>query len=171
MKNYIKYLLKKFLPFYVILFAVSISLFFTYLTTDNNVYYRPEGLSYYVNSPASGLLLFIIPLAAVSIFAPIFANTYRYSIKSADVFYQTGKGAKQIRIINNLTLLVCILVSYTAAFLTAIVIMFFKQLPTAGKVVVDEYGGETTYVLFNFGYYFLAYLLAVIVCAVNYFIS
>lgn len=171
MKNYVKYLLKKYLPFYVILFAVCISFFFAFLTTDNNIYYRPEGLSYYVTRPYSYLLVFLIPLAVVSIFAPIFANTYRYSIKSADVFYQTGKGSKQIRYINNITLLICILVSYTAAFLIAIIVMFFKQLPMAGKTIVDDYGGERTYIMFNFGYYFLAYFLAVIVCSINYFIS
>lgn len=170
MKSYIKFLLKKYLPFYVVLFAVCISFFFTFLTTDNNVYYHHIETDYYIQQPSSLLLAFIIPLAIVSIFAPIFANTYRYSIKSVDVFYQTGKGSRQVRIMNNITLLVMILISYTAAFLIAMAIMFFKQLPNAGRVVVqDEF--ETRYILFNFGYYFLAYLLAVIVCVVNYFIS
>ena len=126
---------------------------------------------YFIEKPYSFLLVFIIPLALVSIFAPMFANTYRYSIKSVDVFYQTGKGSKRIRLINNLTLLISIIVAYTAAFLIAIAVMFFKQLATAGKVVVDEYGGETTYIMFHFGYYFLAYFLALIACVVNYFIS
>ena len=170
MKSYIKFLLKKYLPFYVVLFAVCISFFFTFLTTDNNVYYHHIETDYYIQQPSSLLLAFIIPLAIVSIFAPIFANTYRYSIKSVDVFYQTGKGSRQVRIMNNITLLVMILISYTAAFLIAMAIMFFKQLPNAGRVVVqDEF--ETRYVMFNFGYYLLAYLLAVIVCVVNYFIS
>ncbi len=171
MKNYIKFLLKKYLPFYVVLFAVCISIFFVYLTNDNNVYYYPSGVTYAVTSPYSGLLIFIIPLAIVSIFAPIFANTYRYSIKSVDVFYQTGKGSKQIRIVNNLTLLISILVAYTAAFLTAIIVMFLKQVPMAGKTIVDEYGSTHVYIMFNFGYYFLAYICAVIVCSLNYFIS
>ena len=170
MKSYIKFLLKKYLPFYVVLFAVCISFFFMFLTTDNNVYYRHMETEYYLQQPSSFLLVFIIPLALVSIFAPIFANTYRYSIKSVDVFYQTGKGSKQVRIMNNITLLVMILISYTAAFLIALAIMFFKQLPNAGRVVVSE-GFETRYVMFNFGYYLLAYLLAVVVCVVNYFIS
>ena len=170
MKSYIKFLLKKYLPFYVVLFAVCISFFFTFLTTDNNVYYHHIETDYYIQQPSSLLLAFIIPLAIVSIFAPIFANTYRYSIKSVDVFYQTGKGSREVRIMNNITLLVMILISYTAAFLIAMAIMFFKQLPNAGRVVVqDEF--ETRYILFNFGYYFLAYLLAVIICVVNYFIS
>ena len=170
MKSYIKFLLKKYLPFYVVLFAVCISFFFTFLTTDNNVYYHHIETDYYIQQPSSLLLAFIIPLAIVSIFAPIFANTYRYSIKSVDVFYQTGKGSREVRIMNNITLLVMILISYTAAFLIAIAIMFFKQLPNAGRVVIQD-GFETRYILFNFGYYFLAYLLAVIVCVVNYFIS
>ena len=172
MNSYIKHLLKKYLPFYIVLFAVCISIFFIYLTIDNNVYSKPsEDVNYYITSPYSGLLIFIIPLAFVSIFAPIFANTYRYSIKSVDVFYQTGKGSRQIRLMNNLTLLISIIVSYTAAFIIAIVIMFFKQLATAGKEVVTDYGSVNIYIMFNFGYYFLAYFLAVIVCAVNYFIS
>ena len=170
MKNYIKFLLKKYLPFYVVLFAVCISFFFTFLTTDNNVYYRPIEAEYYLSTPSSYLLVFIIPLALVSIFAPIFANSYRYSIKSVDVFYQTGKGSKQVRIINNLTLLVAIIVSYTAAFIIAMMVMIFKQLSNAGTII-SEGGMERRYVMFNFGYYFLAYLLAVIVCVVNYFIS
>ena len=170
MKNYIKFLLKKYLPFYVVLFAVCVSFFFMFLTNDNNVYVRPIGMDYYISTPNSYLLLFIIPLAIVSIFAPIFANTYRYSIKSADMFYQTGKGSKQVRLINNLTLLVCILVSYTAAFIIAMLIMIFKQIPNAGKTITTDFS-EETYVMFYFGYYFLAYLLAVIVCVINYFIS
>ena len=171
MNSYIKHLLKKYLPFYIVLFAVCISIFFIYLTYDNNAYSRPEGVNYYVTTPYSGLLIFIIPLAFVSMIAPIFANSYRYSIKSVDVFYQTGKGAKRIRFMNNLTLLISIIVSYTAAFVIAIVIMFFKQLSNAGQEVVTDYGATYTYIMFNFGYYFLAYFLAVISCAVNYFIS
>lgn len=171
MKSYIKFLLKKYLPFYVVLFAVSVSIFFIYLTAENNVYYRFEGSDYFITTPYSGLLIFIIPLAMVSIFAPIFANTYRYSIKSADVFYQTGKGSKQIRIVNNLTLLISILVAYTAAFLISILVMLLKQLPNAGKTIIDDYGNETRYILFNFGYYLIAYFLAIIVCSLNYFIS
>ena len=171
MKSYIKFLLKKYLPFYIVLFAVCISIFFIYLTFDNNVYSRPQGIDYWVSQPYSGLLIFVIPLAIVSIFAPIFANTYRYSIKSADVFYQTGKGSKQIRYVNNLTLLISILVAYTAAFLNSILVMFLKQIPNAGKTIISEYGYETKYILFNFGYYFIAYFLAVIVCSFNYFIS
>ena len=170
MKNYIKFLLKKYLPFYVVLFAVCISFFFMFLTTDNNAYVHTTEAEYYISKPSSLLLLFIIPLGLVSIFAPIFANTYRYSIKSVDVFYQTGKGSKQIRLVNNLTLLASILVSYSAAFLIAILVMIFKQVATAGKIVQSEYL-VTEYVMFHFGYYFLAYFLAVIVCSVNYFIS
>lgn len=171
MKNYIKFLLKKFLPLYIVLFAVSISFFFVYLTVDTNTYTRPEGLEYYVTKPYSGLLIFIIPLALISIIAPMFANTYRYSIKSVDIFYQTGKGSKQIRFVNNLTMLISVFATYTAAFIIAIIIMFLKQIPNAGKVIVTDYGLEVTYVLFNFGYYLLAYILALISCVVNYFIS
>lgn len=172
MKNYIKFLLKKYLPIYVVFVAICVSMFLVSLTGENNAYYRPEGVEYYVTRPSSGLLLFIIPLAIMSTIAPIFANSYRYSLSSVDVHYQVGQKEKTIRIVNNLTLLVAIFATYSIAALLTLLLMFFKQLPNAGKIITFSGGGGTKeYILFNFGYYILAYLCGVIVCAINYFIS
>lgn len=178
MKQYIKNLLKKYIPFYAVSFAIIISMFLIFVSVSPNYitdYYSAQGYAYRFSGKFSFLLLFIIPLAILTTVAPLFANSYRYSLKSVDVFYQTGKGDKKIRYANNLTLLISLLAIYTVAFMVAMILLAIKQLPFAGQVINDTAGGEVvitkTYFAYNFGYYILAYLLAVICCCVNYFIS
>lgn len=177
MKLYIKNLIKKYIPFYAVSFAIVISMFLIFVSVAPNFYSEHiiEDMSYVDGKPFSALLFFIIPLAFLTTIAPFFANSYRYSIKSVDVFYQTGKGDRKIRLANNLTLLVSILIIYTAAFIIIMSLLMIKQLPMAGKdIVVSESSDSKVirhYFAYNFGYYFLAYFLALIFSSANYFIS
>lgn len=173
MRSYVIHLLKRYIPVYAVTGAILFSLFLSLVVNNEAAYswnITMDGSRYYRSAPSSDLLVFFIPLALLSIIAPLFANTYRYSIKSVDVFYQVGKGDKKIRYLNNLVLWIGIVVIYTVLFLTSMLMLFIKQLPLAGQTVTTE-RAEYHYIMFNFGYYILAYLLLVIFSSLNYFIS
>ncbi len=171
MRKYVINTIKRYIPFFAVSAAVLFSLFLSVSMALTSYYYKPEGLSYYVNTPYSGLLIYFIPLVLLSIITPIFANSYRYSLKSVDLFYQTGKGDKSIRFANNAVLWIGTLIVYTVMIMFSFIILLLKQIPLGGQTIVDQYGSEYTYIIFNFGFYILAYLLLVIFCTLNYFIS
>lgn len=172
MKKYVIYLLKKNIPFFAVMFAILLSSFLINASNIRNyhAYYIDGGQYRFMAGPNSGLATFVIPLVIVLIVAAFLANRYRYSIKSVDLFYQTGKGERAVRYANNLTLLTGTLVTYTVAFLLAIVFMIIKQAIMNGQESeIDNV--KYIYMMFNFGYYFSAYFLALIVGTVNYFIT
>lgn len=183
MKKYLIFSLKRYIPLFVVSFAVC---FFTFITTfggsiPTQVTIRYYSESYYTNVTGSlllnsGILSAVIPVAIFTMLLPFFANSYRYSLQSADTFYQIGKNKKSIRWVNNLLLLGSFIAILTVAFTIAIGILFVRQLPNIGRpdevtYVSGEVTEVTRYVFFNFGYYVPAYLLIVVFAILNYAIS
>ena len=183
MKRYLLYSLKRYVPLYIVTFVVCISCFLaTYGGTIpvQNVQYQYAGGEAYgfvdILGLDSGLIVLMIPVFVFSIILPFFANSYRYSLKAADTFYQIGKGKKSIRFVNNLLLLGAFIASFTAAFIFAVLILFARQAPNIGKEPLVEIANEdtviiTNYLFYNFAYYIPAYLLLVVIAILNYFIS
>ena len=184
MKKYIIYTIKRYIPFCCITIAVCMSMFLLTVNTvptTHTVYnngmsiYGLFGLEDYL---FSGSIVFVIPVVVFSTILPFFANSYRYSMESADTFYQIGKGKKSIRFVNNLTLLGVFLASFTAAYFFALMVIFFKQLPNFGKApeaLIDEASGAQYgvkyFLVYNFGFYVVIYLLFVLIGICQFFIS
>ena len=189
MKKYIIYTIKRHIPLFAVTFAVCFSIFMSYFSSISIEYTVYSGYDYYNyslfgNLIDSGIITVSIPLAILTMILPIFANTYRYRLRAADVFYQVGKGKKSIRYTNNITLLVAVLASFTIAFILGLLILFARQIPNINKApnVVEftstgPYGYEITesrttyYLVFNFLYYLPTYLILVVAGLINYFIS
>ena len=184
MKKYIIYTLKRYIPLFAVTFAVCFSSFFftaTAIPTSTQYYINPYNDSmYYYGSifsvADSGLIVLAIPLIVFSTILPFFANSYRYSLKSADMFNQIGKGKRSIRFVNNFVLLIACIVSFTAAFIFGLSVIILKQLPNLGRPdEILDYGDGTklvtTYLVYNYGFYLLAYLVLIVVAINNYFIS
>ena len=184
MKKYLAFTLKRYIPLFVVTFALC---FFTFITPFGSAiptyvtYHYYNGESYFSSilsdlTVTGGTLYLVIPVAIISMVLPFFANSYRYSLQSADTFYQIGKNKKAIRWTNNLVLLGSLIVSFTVAFIFAVSILLLRQLPNIGRpdeVEVLEEGVEivTHYLFFNFGYYVPTYFLIVIFIIANYAIS
>lgn len=178
MKKYIIYTLKRYIPLYAVTFAICFStflMFFSYTPVTVTLY---DNYNYYsINSyfASSGLLIIAIMFSILTMILPLFANTYRNSIKGADIFYQVGKGKRSIRFVNNLTLLTSVIISFTVAFLFGIGVLILRQIPNIGKApeTIQQYGETATkyYLVYNFIYYIPAYLMILISGIINYFIS
>lgn len=186
MKKYLAYTLKRYIPLFVVSFALC---FFTFITvfggmsvqTKSTFYYDPEtGMEYHYGgvfstSASSGVIFLLIIVAIFTILLPFFANSYRYSLQSADAFYQIGKNKKSIRWMNNLVLLVMFIAVFTAAFIFGVTILLFRQLPNIGRpdeIVNHGESREVTHFLFyNFGFYVPTYLFIVIFAVLNYAVS
>lgn len=186
MKKYIIYNLKRFIPLYAVFFAVTFSLFlitFSYSSISTKEMIDSYGYvsPYYIfdSTPTSNLIVLAIPLIAITFILPIFANNYRYSLRSADLFNQIGDNKKTIRFTNNLSLLLSVIALYTTAFIFAIAILSIRQIVSImNPEEVQTYGsGDTSYqiatryYLFNFAYYIPIYLFILIIGINNYFIS
>ena len=184
MKKYVIFTMKRFIPLFAVTFAVCFSIFMMYFSSMTITYTTYSGGGYYLETLDSGIIVVSIPLAILTSILPIFANSYRYRLRAADVFYQIGKGKKSIRFVNNLSLLSAALISFTVAFIFGLFILAARQIPFIGKesvvstyTYINEYGdtavGYTTqtYVLFNFVYYLPVYLILIVAGLINYFIS
>ena len=169
MKPYIKYTIKRYLPYFLTLGIILVAYFMICINVSNAVI-RTSRYYYIGNRPTSSMLGFFIPLIILTTFAPLFVNRYRYHIQDVDLFYQNPKGQRSIRYVNNLVVLIGSIIIYTGLFLLSLLIMFLIQLPNAGKVVTS---GDITYsyFVFNFGYYILAYILVLLAGCLNYFIA
>lgn len=169
MKPYIKYTIKRYLPYFLTLGIILVAYFMICINVSNAVV-RTSSSFYIFNRPTSSMLGFFIPLIILTTFAPLFVNRYRYHIQDVDLFYQNPKGQRSIRYVNNLVVLIGSVIIYTGLFLLSLLIMFLTELPNAGKVVTS---GDITYsyFVFNFGYYILAYILFLIAGCLNYFIA
>ena len=177
MKAYIKGFILRYLPLYIITGVVAFTSFLTIVLDNYGSYsvYCNTDAGYkacypLVSSSSLYLLLAFIPLFIVTTIAPLFVNTYRYHIKSVDTYYQVKDGEKKIRYINNLVTIIMIISIYTAVFLTFLLLLFIKQSSMNGREVVNGYT-TTYYYMYNYGYYFLAYLIIAVTCFINYFIS
>ena len=169
MKPYIKYTIKRYLPYFLTLGIILFAYFMICVNLSNAVI-RTSRTYYIVNRPTSSMLGFFIPLIILTTFAPLFVNRYRYHIQDVDLFYQNPKGQRSIRYVNNLVVLIGSVIIYTGLFLLSLLIMFLIELPNAGKEITS---GDITYsyFVFNFGYYILAYILFLIAGCLNYFIA
>ena len=175
MKRYLIYTLKRFVP----LFAISFAIFFSmYLSTFSSVpyYYVAQGgnVGQIQNNP-SLIIIISIPLIIFTSILPFMANSYRYSLKGADFFYQIGKGKKQVRYYNNLVLLSACLISFTVAYFLGVLVMILKQLPTLNREpeAVIMYGENVYryYFAYNYAYFIPVYFALLIVGILNYAIS
>ena len=186
MKKYLLFTLKRYIPLFVVSFALC---FFTLITvfggmsvsTKTTYYFDPDtGMAYkygnvFSSSVNSGVIFLLVLVAIFTIILPFFANSYRYSLQSADTFYQIGKNKKSIRWINNLTLLTMFIAVFTAAFIFGVTILLFRQLPNFGKpdevVTHESYEEVTHFWNYNFGFYVPVYLLIVVFAVLNYAVS
>ena len=184
MKKYLLFTLKRYIPLFVVSFALC---FFTFISvfggiptkvTTNNYYDSSNGVYYQSfsiltsNGIITGVIYLLVIVAIFTIILPFFANSYRYSLQSADTFYQIGKNKKAIRWTNNLVLLTMFIAVMTASFIFGILILFFRQLPNIGRpdevVNHGDYRTVTRFLFYNFGYYLPVYLLTVIFAVLNY---
>lgn len=177
MKTYIRLFILRYLPLFIIVGVISFTSLLTIVLGQYGVYrvaIQSYGGQYNTtilyNTNATTILLIFLPLLAICAIAPLFVNTYRYSIKSVDTYYQVKDGEKTIRYINNLVTIIMIIAIYTASFLICALILLIKQAALNGKVVTDG-SMEYHYYMFNFGYYFLAYFIITIIASMLYFIS
>ena len=182
MKKYLLFTLKRYIPLFVVAFALC---FFTFISVFGGLptsqtirsYYDSEtGMAYSYSNTLSGInsgMIFVFVLVAIfTIILPFFANSYRYSLQSADTFYQIGKNKKAIRWTNNLVLLTMFIAVMTTSFIFGILILFFRQLPNIGRpdeiVNYSDYKVVTRFLFYNYGYYLPVYLLTVIFAVLNY---
>ena len=180
MKRYIVYTIKRNIPLFAITFAICFSTFLSVYSA------LPPTLTSYgydygaaaVDAFAEGEVYAILISSAVILFLmssilPLFANSYRYSLKSADVFYQIGKGKRSIRFVNNFIVLIAFIVSFSVAFLFGVTVALVKQLPNYGKypLINDTNETITYYLFFNYLYMIPVYLLYIVIGVLNYFIS
>ena len=185
MTNYLKYNLKRNIPLYIITFVICLSVisigFASAPTSFTYNVYSESGAEFAYYSRAfvgfdSGLITSFIPIAIFSTILPFFANGYRYSLRSADTFYQIGKNKKSIRYINNLIVLISFIASFTISFVIGVILLAVRQAPFIGKETeitrINEYYYQVTeYVSYNFVYYLPVYFCLVIIAVLNYFIS
>ncbi len=176
MRSYIKNTLKRFLPFYIVFAAILFSMALMYLSSEDSVYFSyiycnvDECNEFLTRTPYSGLLILLIPTFFLVCIAPLIANYYRYSLRSVDLYYQTGKGNKTIRYVHNLVLLSMILIIFTGIYAFTMLFIFIKQIPYAGMIIEDTYYREV-YIFSNYQYYALAYIPSILSIIVTYFIS
>lgn len=181
MNKYIKHTLRRYIPLFAVTFAICFAMFLMYFSSISvtKIVYSPYDYPYYGlfgNYTDSGLIIAAIPIVILTTILPLFANSYRNSIKGADVFYQVGKGKKSIRYVNNLVLLAAVIASFTAAFIFGLGVLFLRQIPNINTPpeVISQTAEQTVtkyYLFFNFWYYIPAYLFIIAMGIVNYFIS
>ena len=185
MKRYFLYTLKRYIPFYIISFAVCLSFLITAISSSAVSYdYYTNYVDQYLYGGSTPTMLTGLIVTAIIMFAftsilPIIANKYRYSLQSADLFNQIGSGRKNIRFINNLLLLSAFIISFTLSYIIAVAILGFKEIPNlirgATITEISRYG-ETIYkhsepFYYNFWYFIPTYFLYLVLGIANYFIS
>ena len=149
----------------------------TYIIEGANRYY--DTTYFASNEGVAGIIALAVLLFLFTIVAPLLANNYRYSLRSADFYNQIGKSNKKVRFVNNFILLGAIIASFTAAYILGIIILAIKEIAplSTGEFseIVNSYYGtsEILYVPFfyNFIYFIPIYLILLIGTVVNYFIS
>lgn len=180
MKKYVFFTLKRFVPFFVIsmaiFFVISLTMFVNVPVIHE--YYESEGMRY-LESDLDGAQLIVIVMAVLlfgfTAVSPIIANSYRYSLRSADFYNQIGKGHKNVRLVNNIILLTAVILSFTVAFIFGSVILGIKNVIVMGQGEKIETFGESTHYVIPFMYHYAylvpMYFMLLIGGVVNYFIS
>lgn len=104
------------------------------------------------------------------IIAPLFTNTYRYSLRALDTFYQIPKNKKVIRYANNLTVFLFLLVAFSLSYWLAVMILTIRQGVTnsPGFNMPEGYAALPMY---HFQYYLLAYLFIILTIPSQFFVS
>lgn len=188
MKKYFLYSLKRYIPFFVICFALCLSSFLTSIASIEVTATHIESLegeplyfnSYSSNSALAGIITPAVILFIFSVITPFIANSYRYSLRSADVFNQIGGNKKRIRFMNNFILLGALIVSFTVAYAFSILVLALKEIPnyidSSVKSETFVMGDEvfrriTTPVFYKLIYFLPVYFLLLIIGVLNYFIS
>lgn len=173
MFKYIGSTLKRFIPFFIISAVILFSLGLIFVASSSSFVtsYKYEGMDIvYQNRPNGGLLFLLIPAFLLTCVAPLIANSYRNSLKSADFYYQTGKGNKSVRFVHNLSILGVLLIIFSGVFFLTYFFLLIKQLPTMNYHWEDEYMIEDG-IIFNYLFVFLAYFPSILALIITYFIS
>ena len=186
MKKFLLYSLKRYIPFYIISFAICVSFILSSVASISvtTQYYETETgeiIRYVSGGSVTTMFIFIgVILYGFTLVLPIIANSYRYSLRSLDLFNQISSGKNKVRIVNNLILLASLILSFTVAYILGVLILGVKQIAVmnvgAQYEVVQYYTEETVYLVtapkfYNFVYFIPIYFYFVIGAAINYFIS
>lgn len=189
MKKYFLYSLKRYIPFYIICFAICLSTFVTTVASiaiENTHVETLEGyVLYYGSISGSGgaISLIVVPAIILFVFSaivPFIANSYRYSLRSADVFNQIGSNKNKIRMVNNLILLGALVLSFTVAFVFSVIVLILKEIPNYidGSVKYENFLiGEEVYrrvtepIFYKIIYFLPVYFCLLIAGILNYFVS
>ena len=182
MKKYLVSTLKRYIPFLVISFAIFVAVTIT-LFSNVQVSYEYFKFGDEINAyndldgPSAMIIVLGVLLFGFTCVAPIIANSYRYSLRSADFYNQIGRRHRSVRLINNLVLLLAIIVSFTVAFILGISVLAIKNVLVynQGTVVTPmAYGeGETISEPFMYHYAYFApiYFILLLGAVINFFIS
>ena len=183
MKKFLLFTLKRFIPFFAISAAiftsVAISVFSAVDVSQEYLEREGELMAYRSDTgPNTIIIIMAILLFLFTAVAPIIANAYRNSLRSADFYNQIGKGHKNVRLINNLTLLIATLVSFTTAFILGVIILAIKDAAVFANGETREvvFEVENAYritkpFMYHFAYFIPVYLLLLVGAVINYFIS
>ena len=165
MKNYLKFYLKRNIPYFVI-FTVVILVSFLIVVINSKAYIHSYREGIYSYNYSLNFRIIFIPYVALTIITPFVANQYRYSKQHVDVVNQSGMGEKKVRYINNMSLLIMTTIIYTILFFILLLVIYLKQ--TGELSLTNEH---YIYFVYHLGYYLLAYLLVLVIGVFNYFIS
>ena len=171
MNKYVIRTIKKYIPIFAIMFLMTASLFLMDVSINGGAYFvvKPTAIRTYFN-PESKCLMYILPLLTVSVFAPFFANSYRYSLKKADFYLQLGKSNKKIRYVNNIVLYVGLVAIYTFIFSLFTLILFCKDTSNLALNGTSQ-AFERTYFVPNYGILYLIYIICLPISAGTYLFS
>ena len=171
MNKYVIRTIKKYIPIFAIMFLMTASLFLMDVSINGGAYFvvKPTAIRTYFN-PEAKCLMYILPLLTVSVFAPFFANSYRYSLKKADFYLQLGKSNKKIRYVNNIVLYVGLVAIYTFIFSLFTLILFCRDTSNLALNGTSEVI-ERTYFVPNYGILYLIYIICLPISAGTYLFS
>lgn len=174
MKKYILLTIKKYIPFLIVGFVLTFFLLtttaLTTITTKtiSNNYFNGEDFALDVYPI---LIISAVPMFLLTCIGPLFANSYRNSLESADLYYQFGKEKRYIRYVHNLVILGMILAILIVSYSSALFLMLYRQLPNIGKEPVNNGNYTLYYIVYNYGYLIIVFLLYLIFAVINYAIS
>lgn len=181
MKKFIGLTIKKYIPFIVISLIIFVSAsFFTFISKpifySFSDYVMTDGLPQFIYNSVndkimSNIRAMAIPLIGVTCIGALIANTYRYSIKDADLYYQVGQPKRTIRFVYNLVVLGLSIAIYTFVFIFFIGLEMVRELPYLGLGFVAEGQYTNYYHVQQFVYYIPLYFLLGSIGILNYFIS
>lgn len=181
MKKYVFSVFKRNIPIFAISLAIITSIFLTLftssplsITTSMNTPIVPEYTEVEITYMVTIAIVSFIPMIIFTWILPIFANTNRYSIRSADLFYQRAN-KRNVRFITNLVILIGFLACFTFAFIIGSLLFSLKYIPNLSREakIISEgsYYKITYYPVYQFYYLIPLYLALVISGINNYFVS